>query len=415
MRSSNKKINDIKMLLVLPNFYNKDKPTWPEVISIYGVNLPKKGHKICWIMPYKSGIFNKMKIVFFKDVKIYLIPFTKSDRFSLKAISTIFYEIRLLIFLFVSLGKKKYNLIQVRDDVFAGFSSIFLKYFFRVNTTFNYSFPSYLGTYEEYKAGSIGFLSLFYRLIMNFLLITIVLKFSDFIFPISKEMIEDLSKEGIDKEKMYAIPLGIDLSIFKSNKDKTSDLMKKFSIDKNDFVFIYVGAIVKIRGLHVVIKAFKKLSKIHTKLLFVGDGDALKNMQSISKDLDIEENIIFTGNVPYWDIPSYIDLADVGLSLISPLKCYNVSSPGKLFEYMAIKKPVIANKEIPEHERVLKNSNGGVLTEFKEEEITKAMSYIIDNKKKAKNMGEKGYEWVKENRSFKQMADKLEDIYITIL
>jgi glycosyltransferase involved in cell wall biosynthesis len=259
MKSSNRNINKISMLLILSNFYNEEKPTWPEVISIFGINLPRKEHKIHWVMPYKIGFFTKIKVVYFKNVKIYLIPFTKSNCIILKAISMILYELRLLIFLFVSLGKRKYNLIQVRDDALAGLSAIFLKYLFGVNTTFNYSFPFYIGTYESYKIGSTGFLSLFYRKMMNILLIKIVLKYSDFIFPISKEMLEELSKEGIDEEKMFPIPLGIDLSIFQVDNDKTSDLTKKLSIDNNDFVYIYVGAITKIRGLHIVLKAFGML------------------------------------------------------------------------------------------------------------------------------------------------------------
>ena len=417
MKSLNKNINKISMLLILSNFYNEEKPTWPEIISIFGINLTKKGHNIHWVMPYKIGFFTKIKVINFKDVKIYLIPFTKSNCIIIKAFSMILYELRLLIFLFISMGKKKYNLIQVRDDALAGLSAIFLKSLFGVNTTFNYSFLLYKGAYESYKIGSITFLSLLYRKIMNILLIKIVLKYSDFVFPISKEMLEELSREGIDKEKMFPIPLGIDLSIFQADNDKTSDLIKKLSIDNNDFVYIYIGAIVKIRGLHIVLKAFGRLPKNHkkAKLLFVGDGDALKDIKRISKDLDIEENVIFTGRVSYWDIPSYIDLADVGLSLIFPRKCYYVSSPGKLFEYMALRKPVIANKEIPEHERVIKNSQGGVLTEFKEEEIAKAMLYFIEHKEKVEDMGEKGYEWVKENRTFKQMAEKLENIYIKLL
>jgi glycosyltransferase involved in cell wall biosynthesis len=417
MKITNKNMNKINMLLVLSNFFEEERPTWPEVIGIYGINFHDKRHNIHWIMPYKTGFFNKIKVVYFKNVKIYLIPFTRSNNIILKALSTILYQVRLLIFLFISLSKRKYNLIQVRDDALAGLSAIFLKSLFRVKTTFNYSFPFYQADNESYKIGSTGLLSLLYRKIMKIILVGIVLKYSDFIFPISKEMIEELSEEGIDREKMFPISLGIDFSIFQVDTDKTSDLMKKLSINRNDFVYIYVGVIVKMRGLDTVLKAFGRLQKNHkkAKLLFVGDGDALKDLKRISKDLDLEENVIFTGRISYWDIPNHIDLADVGLSLIFPRKCYYVSSPNKLFEYMALRKPVIANREIPEHERVIKSSNGGVLTEFKEDEISKAMSYAIEHGEKVKDMGEKGYEWVKENRTFKQMSERLKSIYDTIL
>ena len=82
---------------------------------------------------------------------------------------------------------------------------------------------------------------------------------------------------------------------------------------------------------------------------------------------------------------------------------------------MALRKPVIANREIPEHKRVIKNSQGGVLTEFREEAMAKAMLYVLEHKEKVGDMGKKGYEWVKENRTFKEMAEKLEKIYINLL
>ena len=101
MKITNKNMNKIRMLLVLVNFFEKERPTWPEVIGIYGTNFHDNRHDIHWIMPHKTGFFNKMKVVYFRNVKIYLIPFTRSNNIILKALSTIMYQVRLLIFLFV--------------------------------------------------------------------------------------------------------------------------------------------------------------------------------------------------------------------------------------------------------------------------------------------------------------------------
>ena len=52
--------NKIRMLLILSDFYDEKKLSWPEVMGIYGINLPKRGHEISWILPYRIGIFNKI-------------------------------------------------------------------------------------------------------------------------------------------------------------------------------------------------------------------------------------------------------------------------------------------------------------------------------------------------------------------
>ena len=409
--------NQIRMLLILWNFYDKDMPSWPEIMGIYGINLPKRGYKIHWIMPYKIGIFNKIEVKHFRNVKIYLIPFTKNPYFLIKTFSYMVYTLRLTLFLLKSVSKKKYDLIQVRDDAIAGFISIIMKFIYKIKFSFNYSFPFYQADLEAYENGIVSLSSLVYRKIMDIIIIKFVLRHADLIFPISQEMITSLEKKGIDKNKMYPIHLGIDLDIFMVENEKKSNFFRKISIDNDEFVYIYVGAITHIRGLHIIIKAFEiLLNNVNkAKLLFIGDGDALNHLKRLSKDLGLEENIFFTGKVSYWDVPSYIDLADVGLSLFFPRKSYYVSSPNKLYEYFAIKKPVIANIEIPEHERIIKKSQGGVLTEYKEDEIAEAMLYMIKYKEKLHSMGEKGYKWVKENRTFKQMAEKLENIYFKLL
>jgi len=405
------------MLLILSNFYDEDMPSWPEVIGVYGINLPKRGHKIHWIMPYKTKIFHKIKKECYNNVGIYLIPFTSSDSRVLKAFSMALYQLRLLIFILESIGKERYNIIQIRDDAIAGIIGVFVKFIFKIPVTFNYSFPFYQGVYEEYKNGFKNFPTLLYWKLMDIILIKIVLKHSNFIFPISIEMAKELERRGIKGKKMFPLPLGIEPKIFESKLSKESAIRKKYCLKGSDFLYIYVGTIAKIRELKTVVKAFKKIVEVNpnAKLLLVGDGDDLQNLKEGVRNWRIDDNVIFTGRAPYWDVPSYIGIADVGLSLIYPRKCYYVSSPCKLFEYMALKKPIIANKEIPEHERVIRDGGNGLLTNYDEDEIADAMLWMMDHREHLNQMGNKGYKWVMKNRTFGEIAEKLEGIYTNLL
>jgi glycosyltransferase involved in cell wall biosynthesis len=330
----------------------------------------------------------------------------------------VIYEIRLLFLLLNLLKKNNYNIFQVRDDPIAGVIVLIIRLKNDILFIYNHSFPFYQESIISYNNGFTSIFNLIYNKLINILLNHIVLKYANFILPISKEMLCELKKQGIKKDKMYPLPLGIEPKIFKVNYQKKKKFEKKLSLNKNDFVFIYIGEISKMRNLNEIIFAFNiiKNKNLNSKLLFVGDGDAIEELKNICQKLRLTDYVKFTGRVPYWDVPSYVDLATICLSLFHPRACYNVSSPCKIFEYMAVQKPIIANNEIPEHRRVLTSCNCGILTEYNIQAIADSMIKMKTfSLLKLKKMGIDGYNWLMENKTFEKMAYKMEKIYLDLL
>jgi glycosyltransferase involved in cell wall biosynthesis len=67
---------------------------------------------------------------------------------------------------------------------------------------------------------------------------------------------------------------GIDISYFDTDKINTSDkeeLKKNIDINEGDFVFIFIGRLVKDKGLYELIEAFVKIEASNKKLILVGD------------------------------------------------------------------------------------------------------------------------------------------------
>lgn len=65
---------------------------------------------------------------------------------------------------------------------------------------------------------------------------------------------------------------------------------------------------------------------------------------------------------------------------------------------MAINKPIVANKEIPEIRNVLDESGAGILVEFESNSFAEGMIKLLDDPVKAREMGLKGRDWVAKNR-----------------
>jgi glycosyltransferase involved in cell wall biosynthesis len=94
--------------------------------------------------------------------------------------------------------------------------------------------------------------------------------------------------------------------------------------------------------------------------MIVGTGTGELELKNLTKELRLGENVLFTGAVPIERIPDFIKSADVGIIPLPRIGWWNVSSPIKLKEYLAMQLPVIAS-DIPAHRLVVEKAGGATL------------------------------------------------------
>lgn len=153
---------------------------------------------------------------------------------------------------------------------------------------------------------------------------------------------ESLSRSyDVPGDKSVLLPNGVDTDLFKNyNSD---NIKNELQIDNDCFIIGHVGVLREWLDFEPLFKAFKVISDSHNmKLLIVGGGIGYEDTVRLAQKYDILKNVIFTGTVPYSQVPCYISCMDTG---IIPFKSDEVSQnslPLKLFEYMACEKPVIS-------------------------------------------------------------------------
>ena len=135
-----------------------------------------------------------------------------------------------------------------------------------------------------------------------------------------------------------------------------------FTIARNDqrqksdpIQLFYHGHMTMKRGIPILIRAFSDVvreEKIDICLKLVGDGVELAAIKQIAEDLGMQGRIHFTGLQDYAAMPNLINQADICVSPLPDRLEWNVSSPLKVFEYLACGKPVIVTP-IPAHRDVL--------------------------------------------------------------
>ena len=115
------------------------------------------------------------------------------------------------------------------------------------------------------------------KVFKNFLILfdKLICLFSDSLLCDSKSQRDYLYQNKLTK-KIDVIGngsiCGVDLKKFHNVKNKNK-IRKKLNLSKNDLILIYVGRINLDKGIHVLLKSFKAISKKYNKLtlLIVGE------------------------------------------------------------------------------------------------------------------------------------------------
>jgi glycosyltransferase involved in cell wall biosynthesis len=116
-----------------------------------------------------------------------------------------------------------------------------------------------------------------------------------------------------------------------------SELAPSLGILPSDKVVVYMGTFFYFSGLKQVLHQFAERTKqlADVKLLLIGGGEQAKELRELSQKLNLENNVIFTGFVPYAELPKYLGVADVAINPLIPSLVANNAFPNKVLQYLA--------------------------------------------------------------------------------
>lgn len=122
-------------------------------------------------------------------------------------------------------------------------------------------------------------------------------------------------------------------------------------------VVLYQGALNLGRGLEMLIESMQFLTDVC--LLLVGDGDKTMELKQLAQEKSVSDKVIFTGKIPFEKLPSYTQLATIGVSVEEDLgENYRYALPNKLFDYIHAGKPVLVS-DLPEMKRIVETYRCG--------------------------------------------------------
>lgn len=178
------------------------------------------------------------------------------------------------------------------------------------------------------------------------------------------------SRFRLNRNLVHIIYNGANMRIFAPfEKDRCRGQLK---LDLNKYVIGYVGALSTLRNVDMLVRAFSRVQNLENAILvLVGDGKDRNILETIIKECGLSKHVVFTGAVPYTEVPKYMNAFDVAVDLTNvPMKIgdtvMNASYSQKIPQYLGCGLPVIAwdvddNKFITTH-------NIGALAQIEDED-----------------------------------------------
>ena len=230
---------------------------------------------------------------------------------------------------------------------------------------------------------------------------------ADAIIVVSDFLREELHKLGVDKGKIHVIPNGVDEKEFSPQAVRKID-RGKLGIGGQTVALGFIGWFVGWHNLELLVDVFGDLAAGRdVALVLIGDGVLKEKLRAIARARGIEDKLVMTGAVPYRQIPAYIAALDV--CIIPGSNEYR--SPIKLFEYMAMAKPVVAPRYRPIEAIVTHGVDGLLFEANSRESLRSVLDDIIGDAGKRHAIGAHAREKIVAHHTWLDNAKRVVDIY----
>ena len=185
----------------------------------------------------------------------------------------------------------------------------------------------------------------------------IITKKTDRFIAVSTEMLDALREAGIAPEKLALISNGIELTA--ASNTNPCVLKQELSGDPERSVVLFVGRLVKEKGLDRLLRVWGLLPGHETMLLLVvGDGPLREDLESQTRNLRLLPSVRFVGHQV--DVSKFYSIADL---FVLPSKTEGMSN--SLLEAMAAGLPVMASN-VGGNKDVIKDQQSGFLVDWED-------------------------------------------------
>jgi len=234
---------------------------------------------------------------------------------------------------------------------------------------------------------------------------------ADLFMAVSHSSERALLTEGVPKEKVHVIPMGVDVERFHPMY-KDRGLCSKLGLADDEIVFLFIGRLIEEKGILDLISAYGAI--VHdfpsrTRLMVVGEGSLRERAKHLAHQLGIEKSVEFIGSQPYDEMPRLFSIADIFVLPSVPTRTWEEQYGMVLVEAMASGKALISTRTgaIPE----VVGPAGMVVPPRQPNRLYEAMRELVISGQKREELGKIARSMAIERYDSRQVAGTLSCIY----
>lgn len=384
-------------------------PTFrPDVAVLFGKYLPRLGVTSDLVTEHDEGDSKQGRAWGGGKALLCRVPVGRAGHHILKT----WHNLRVL----VSFDRAKYDAIQVRDMPMVALAGLVISRINGVPFFYWMSFPQSEGQIIRAqargpRAGMRYWFPMLQGTVGKWLLYRVVLPRTDHVFVQSRQMAEDVASQGIARERMTAVPMGVDLEKAQPEQILPSDDPRL----SGKRVLVYLGALDRVRKIEALFEmlAIVRQEVPDVMLVLAGDTPDKEHLAWLRQEairLGVEPALLWTGWLPTEQAWRYVRAAEIGLSVIPRGFLLDCGSPTKAVEYMALGLPVVGNDN-PDQALVVSEGNAGICVKLEPQDFAAAVIQLLGNAHQRRQMALSGQLYVRQARSYDKLAQDVAQTY----
>ncbi|MGK5020560.1 glycosyltransferase [Janthinobacterium sp. LB2P10] len=313
--------------------------------------------------------------------------------------------------------RRSCDIIQVRDMVSIGTLGMVIARCKRVPFAYWVSFLMCEARIDRARAqlaangGLRNRLILLKGLVEERILYRVLLPRAQHVFVQSEAMLQLMLDKGIPRERLTAVPMGVDTQELASSPVRGQRPLGWSSGP----LIAYLGTLDASRQIERMIDALTIIRKSYpdARLLLIGSAalpqDAGK-LRARAEAAGLADAVRITGWLPSPQAWTLLAGADAAVSYFPRGLIHDVCSPTKLLEYLALGIPVVANDN-PDQVRVLRDSGAGWLVDSSTEAMAEGLLQILRDLPSARARAGLGPAYIEAQRSYGVIAEAVGQSY----
>ena len=184
------------------------------------------------------------------------------------------------------------------------------------------------------------------------------------------------------------VPDGVDLYRFENMPDQLK-ARQALGLPAQRKIISYTGHLYAWKGADTLVAAAHFLSDEYLICLVGGTPEDVAQMRRFVTEQNLTEKVRVIGHIPPTNIPAYLAASDILVLPNSGKQAISryYTSPLKLFEYMAARRPMVAS-DLPAIREILNETNAVFFRPDQPYELAQQIQWVVDHPSESESLAD---------------------------